>query len=172
MKKIMMFVVAAICAVAAQAASVDWGSGTIKIDGATAGKGAVNGYLYLVSESVYSGLDFSDGKAVYDEYKAKTASATGTSTKTGVVKMTTTAGIGETQYAVIIYETSDASQFILSKGYDTVNDLGVQSNIASGGLAVSANATGWTPTEGTPEPSSGLLLLLGGAMLALRRKQK
>ena len=31
----------------------------------------------------------------------------------------------------------------------------------------------WTPTQFTiPEPTSGLLLLVGGAMLALRRKQK
>ena len=28
------------------------------------------------------------------------------------------------------------------------------------------------PSEGSPEPTSGLLLLVGGSLLALRRKQK
>ena len=37
---------------------------------------------------------------------------------------------------------------------------------------VSANAqTAWTQTGAIPEPTSGLLLLLGMAGLALRRKQ-
>ncbi len=51
---------------------------------------------------------------------------------------------------------------------------------ATGG-APSASSAGWaTPggggggggSGGVPEPTSGLLLLVGGAMLALRRKQK
>jgi hypothetical protein len=34
--------------------------------------------------------------------------------------------------------------------------------------------TAWTPTAFTeiPEPSSGLLLLIGGALLALRRRNR
>ena len=174
MKKVMMFVAALICAVATQAASINWNSGTIQIEGATVGKGAVNGYLYLVTEGEYNALDFSDGKAAYDTYKAKTATATAASTKTGTIKLTSTANIGDTQYAVIIYETSDASQFIISKGYDSVNDLGVQNNLGSQNIVTAPGATSWTPTSGgdVPEPTSGLLLLVGGAMLALRRKQK
>ena len=46
MKKMMMFVVAAVVAVAAQAASVSWTSGAITLeDGSKAGKGSVTGYL-------------------------------------------------------------------------------------------------------------------------------
>ena len=176
MKKIIVFVVTAIFAVAVQAASVDWGSGTIKLeDGTKAGKGAVNGYLYLVTQAEYNALDFSDGKAVYDAYKAKSATATGSSNKSGVITMTTTANVGDTQYAVIIYETSDASQFIISKGYDSVNDLGVQNNLGSQNIITAPGATSWASTSGggdVPEPTSGILLLVGGAMLALRRKQK
>ena len=176
MKKIIMFVAAVVLAVAAQAASVNWNSGTITLnDGTKAGKGAVNGYLYLVSQSEYNALDFSDSKSVYDFYKAKTATATGSSNKSGIVTLTTTANIGDTQYAVIIYENSDASQFILSKGYDSGNELGGQNNIASTGLISAPGATSSASTSGggdVPEPTSGILLLVGGAMLALRRKQK
>ena len=48
-------------------------------------------------------------------------------------------------------------------------------------MSGSASASAWTATSGggsgsggetIPEPTSGLLLLVGGAMLALRRKQK
>ena len=175
MKKVIMFVATLICAVATQAASINWNSGTIQIDGATVGKGDVNGYLYLVTEDEYNALDFSDGKAAYDNYKAKTATATAASTKTGTIKLTSTANVGDTQYAVIIYETSDASQFIISKGYDSVNDLGVQNNLGSQNIITAPGATSWASTSGggdVPEPTSGILLLVGGAMLALRRKQK
>lgn len=34
------------------------------------------------------------------------------------------------------------------------------------------NMTPWTPTFTVPEPSSGLLLLVGGALLSLRRKRR
>lgn len=48
-------------------------------------------------------------------------------------------------------------------------------NIASAAVNVTFNMNNqtwdYTPA-GTPEPTSGLLLLVGGAMLALRRKQK
>ena len=51
---------------------------------------------------------------------------------------------------------------------------------ANGSVALDMDFTGqtssgWTPVSGggdIPEPTSGLLLLIGGAMLALRRKQK
>ena len=179
MKKIMMFVAAAICAVATQAAQVDWGSGTMTLPGSTtkAGKDAVTGYLYLVSQSEYNALDFSNPDSVYNTYKAKTATATGNSNKSGIVTLSSEASIGETQYAVIIYEQngSDPMQYVLSKGYDSVNSLGGQDKIASQNR-FSTDSTGWTvkgsdtPGGGTPEPTSGLLLMIGAGVLALRRR--
>ena len=179
MKKIMMFAVAAICAVAAQAASIEWGSGTMYLPGGTtkAGKGDVAGYVYILTASDYNSLDLSNSKSVYDTYKAKTAAQTGSSSKTGIVNMTTTGyNVGDTVYALLIYETAGTDgQYILAKGYDTINDVGTQSNLASGGLA--ATGTSWapksggdTPGGGTPEPTSGLLLMIGAGVLALRRR--
>ena len=51
-------------------------------------------------------------------------------------------------------------------------------NISTSAMSVSAywtpgNFTTYTPSSGDiPEPTSGLLLLVGAGMLALRRKQK
>ena len=45
------------------------------------------------------------------------------------------------------------------------------SGLASG-LPTTWTISGITPLDPAPEPTSGLLLLVGGAMLALRRKQK
>ena len=45
-----------------------------------------------------------------------------------------------------------------------------------GSSFATTGATGWNTNGGgstdVPEPTSGLLLLIGGAMVALRRKQK
>lgn len=179
MKKIMMFVAAAICAVAAQAASIKWQSGVMYPEGSTTkyGAGAVTGYLYVIDATTYGNLDFSTSagaSAAYATYKAKTADVTGTSAKTGIVTLESTGlNNGDTQYAVIIYEAGDPANYIITKGYDTINTLGQQANIASTSMWNSGNASsGWAPAAGggTPEPTSGLLLMIGAGVLALRRR--
>ena len=55
-----------------------------------------------------------------------------------------------------------------------LDDIMVNEFIPEGVLDISDLASaGWTKTGGSdvPEPTSGLLLLVGGAMLALRRKR-
>lgn len=75
-------------------------------------------------------------------------------------------------YFKAVFNYSDATG-----DYSVEKLSGVKSlkNITSGAVTVTfaMNNTTWDYTPaGTPEPTSGLLLLLGGAMLALRRKQK
>ena len=48
------------------------------------------------------------------------------------------------------------------------SDVMVFQNDAEGYLAANTPVT----SAGSPEPTSGLLLLIGGSLLALRRKQK
>lgn len=181
MKKIMMCVAAAICAVAAQAASINWSSGVIYPEGSTTkvGTGAVTGYLYIIDSTTYGNLDFSTSagaSAAYATYKAKTADVTGASAKTGAVTLQTKdLANGETQYAVIIYEMGDPVNWIITKGYDTINTLGQQANIMSTGMYNSSNSSGWQSgvspdPSGTPEPTSGLLMMIGLGCLALRRR--
>jgi len=46
-------------------------------------------------------------------------------------------------------------------------------SVLANSLAIGTTAlTAWTPTVSIPEPSSGLLLLMGGSLLALRRRRK
>lgn len=55
------------------------------------------------------------------------------------------------------------------------NDLYESGYIAMGAIdvpTVNANVAGLSNFANTPEPSSGLLLLMGGAMLALRRRRQ
>ncbi len=47
----------------------------------------------------------------------------------------------------------------------------VQSHIFSPSGVLSSAPLAWTPTVNVPEPTSGVLMLLGGALLALRRRR-
>lgn len=82
------------------------------------------------------------------------------------------------------YSSSDYSFFVelvngtvdnvVTKGA-SVNYTDLQQYIATGFMDGSALAAGfnmWAGAAAIPEPSSGLLLLMGGAMLALRRRRQ
>lgn len=47
----------------------------------------------------------------------------------------------------------------------------VQNNIFSTSGVLSTAPAAWTPSTPVPEPTSGMLLLIGGALLALRRRR-
>ncbi len=98
-------------------------------------------------------MDFGGG-----EYYAGTSGAYGDSSLF-------TPKVDYTFYNVILAETSDGEKlYIMSKDVIEGPEIGAS-------LIVGVNYTGvaWTAV---PEPTSGLLLLVGGALLALRRKQK
>lgn len=53
----------------------------------------------------------------------------------------------------------------------TYSDLTANHHVLGAGLTIPSNLVVWRPTT-TPEPTSGLLLLLGNALLALRRRKR
>ena len=183
MKKLMILAAAVVATVAANAAAITWGSGTIYLaDGTTkAGKGVVTAYLFTLDSTTYDTLAANTtGKAmsdaVYAAYGASTASATAniTSTAKGLANLTdpNAHANGDTVYAAILYV--DGDNYMGNVGtYTLTSDLdytvaGMSTTIF--GSATGTTATAWS-TAAVPEPTSGLLLLLGMAGLALKRKR-
>ena len=198
MKKL-VFMLAAAVAVVANAGQVKWNSGEIFTAGeggafttTAVGDDVVNGYLWMVAETVFNSYkDMYDdkgyaemAKTIYADYKDKT----GTADKSGASlagSITLTDGKtysnGTDVYAVLLYTmTQDGDDYYIANIGDytaktaakTVYDMATYE--IGGGLSGTTTAiTGWTSLSsgGAPEPTSGLLLLVGGAMLALRRKR-
>ena len=194
MKKIVLALAMVCAAVGAQATTVKWGSGKMftAADGnggfsSTAVKRAVTGYLFALSASEYESLlagynASGDMSHVYNAYKDALDSATGkalSGSRSSAVDIETEANVGDTVYGALIYVYHDDA---LGKDFYIAN-LGTGTVGAEAGLTLSALgtyfkgdttglSTGWTPSADVPEPTSGLLLLLGVGALALRRRQR
>lgn len=194
MKKL-MFVFAAVLAVGMmQAATITWGTGTA-VKGITsdsnpafgssnAASGTLNIYVWLVDATTYNstGVD-----KIWDTYGSKlstaTASATGKSGAAGATAKTedlTFSTTEDTPYYGLVLTGLDTDKdgtldyYIANKGTAAINTAGSNASVANlaknlggtGGTAI----TGWTSAS-VPEPTSGLLMLVGLAGLALRRKR-
>ncbi len=196
MKQIMILAAVAITAIATQAASVSWTTDaffTPGTDGAftetKTARGTVTGYLWEIADAATYAIYASDTSKIYAEFGkegygalgAATASATSTSTRKVALDGTTDWAVGDTAYALVLYTYNDGTKdwYIANAAkYDGMDSLGVtvsSLNGYKGGLIgedpQGAAITGWS-TAVVPEPTSGLLLLIGVAGLALRRKQK
>ena len=181
MKKLMFMLAAAAMAASVHAASVSWASvGMYDADGAKI-KDAATVYVYLMDADAYSGL--TDAWATYgDDVKAggtTAANVGGTTTgkythKASVVAPNGTAVANTTYYAAIIatYGTGDDMKYYAEKASVTTGDDGNATyQFGAGHLdSATAAASAWT-TASVPEPTSGILLLVGMAGLALRRKR-
>ena len=170
MKKLMIMLAAVATAVVCNAAAVNWASGAVyKTDGVTkVGKGATD---YLVTINFFT--DAAGTEAVTGLTGDLTASTSGTGSKySGVVDGFTA---NKDYYAQIVITTagyeakSEIAKFTSQATGDTSLNFSDGSGFASGFTGFStANAGAW---QAVPEPTSGLLLLLGVAGLALKRKR-
>ena len=194
MKKVILAVAVIGAALATQAASVTWGSSKLfTASGETGGfsstaiKEAATGYLFMLTSDQYDSFlaDYTANgnmKTVYDAYKDSLGSATGTaktSNRTSVANVKTEANVGDTVYGAIIYTYHDAAfdrDFYIAN--IATGTVGAESGLTIGNLGTyflgqdtGTPTGGWQGVAGDiPEPTSGLLLLLGMAGLALRRK--
>ena len=183
MKKLMILAVAVVATVAANAAAITWGSGTVYMaDSSKAGKGDVAAYLFLIDSTTYgtlaantTGAALSD--AVYGAYGSSLASAnaTGSSTAKGIANLSdpTNYKNGDTAYAAILYVEGDnymgnVATYTLASDLDAT--VGAMSTVIGGSVMGGSTPTAWS-TAAVPEPTSGLLMLLGMAGLALRRRR-
>ena len=185
MKKLMIALAVAAVAVIGNAAVVNWGAGTVTEPGGATANKSVTGYLFVLTATQYDALSGNTtGKAmsdaVYAAYGSKLGEAytSGTTNKKGSLTLTDDSkeyASGDSAYAAIIYTygTGDAMQYIGNVGKVTL-----ESSMDTDGYNMSMylfgdsskGSTAWS-TASVPEPTSGLLMLLGMAGLALRRRR-
>lgn len=186
MKKLIVAMAVVTVGIAANAASYTWKCSGSFFDGTgTSAKMSDGTSVYLMFASAYSQSDlisdFASGGIDAGKAIATGAIASGKLGDGLVASYDTT--LGQTAYLAIVYgdrlfisTTTEAeymavgngaisvdSQAYLTRYNNTVNTLKAD-NVASAGYA----GAGW---YAVPEPTSGLLLLLGMAGLALKRKR-
>ena len=188
MKKLMVAAAIALAAVASQAASINWSASNIYQPGSTADKIASgNGLVYLfctqeiASSAVVSALSSTETtlseKTTFLGGNSIASTALTADGKIGKTSAWDKAAGDYTFYGVIFADNAVAEngKYVVtavtsSYGWDNTSDtvvgLGNQKTLTQ-------TAGNWsTVAASVPEPTSGLLMLLGFAGLALRRKQK
>ena len=158
MKKILIIATALTISVVANAASFSWGAANIygpdgvKLSGATA-------YLYcdaLSSDALTS---------------AVTSSAGAISSSTTAFNVDATAEQDYTFYFVITTNYQGEDYTFTSPTKTVMAQATSTQSIAFGNMSTASQASGAWTTAAVPEPTSGLLMLLGMAGLALRRRR-
>ena len=176
MKKMLMLLAAVVAVSLANAASVNWVIDLGKTDYANK-----NYYIFDSSKSA----DVLSALAAVDDSTAKTLSgmalasgtlnskagkATGNGLDVGSVTelmFVAVKGDGIADGSAYIYGSLDVSSALYTPPATAPAAFTANAANMTKSGTMSASAGG-----GVPEPTSGLLLLIGGAMLALRRKQK
>ena len=202
MKKLIFMLGAVAMAAGVQAATITWGTAVFKLPGAdgsqsstaTIGTGSgVTAYYFLTTAA--GGVDAS---TLWDTYATKGLdgfyTVSGETEKKSTFTAARSGGGGSTKFTAtgskddVDKDATSYASIIFT--YDANNDgqigegdwymVDSKSFVNSADKAIEVNQLGsgttWTkitsPTPVIPEPTSGLLLLLGVAGLALRRKQK
>ncbi len=180
MKKIIVFAAVVCAAVVAQAAAVTWSMTSVAASAdTTLTSGAMIGYF--MDGSTYDAFMASTDKGAYAAANYTDSAALVVSRGKGSVSGTFgdyAAGDPVSGY-IVIFDNADVTK----AGYYAVTAVQDKEVPASGGLPFTGEfatvTSGWqalgsgtTSGGDIPEPTSGLLLVVGGALLALRRKQK
>ena len=187
MKKLIVCAALAMAAAVSQGATMKWASGGIGLppDGsgsATAAKVATQ--LFVLDATAYGQLETAvAGKSaadvstyIYDNYKSASGAITAGTWNKGAVTQTDTASYdaGDTAYAVLLYTSTgtDGKDYYIGNYGSWEFSSAVNKTVGNMGLKLNGSgaAMSWQ-TASVPEPTSGLLMLIGMAGLALRRKR-
>ena len=194
MKKLMIALAAVALATVVNAATVNWASGTIYIASdaeGTTGSGSsyrantgtrlVTAYLYTLTADAYATALTMSTADLYNTYSATAATLTKASTATGLANIAQTglpdgsSTSPQTVYGLVLYvDTTTAAAYdgvdAFVKSY--VGTTTWQDTTGGNFSNLATNQANWTAVgAAVPEPTSGLLMLLGMAGLALRRRR-
>ena len=196
MKKIITVVAIVGSAIVTNAATVNWASGAMQTptsatDGTLSGSKLTSSSGYTVAMYAFeslSSISYDAGdlfkwyqKDTSAQFKGLTAIegnvTMGASSTTGTARGVVSEDAGTTVYAAILFVLSDATTgeakwYIENNASKATAKAAVNvSNLAlKVGGGSSTIPTAWVPA-GVPEPTSAMLMLLGMAGLALRRKR-
>ena len=190
MKKL-MFMLAVAAAFGVQAASVDWSIGPKGFND-QAGSGDFTKTVYLLQVNTAEGSSYQNLMAALSggtldggisgfkasDWSAIVGSATtysGTRMSRSYGKLDATATVGSVGTASYVYMVFDGDYYMVSSAVNGTSYTDSPDDGSPAAFAASDAGT-WTKyvpggTSDVPEPTSGLLLLVGGAMLALRRRR-
>ena len=179
MKKLMFMLAAAVAVVSAQAASVNWTCTNVK-DG---DGNAISGVAYFInaatlSQDAFKALSGADAftTALSGMY-SYTPTDAGKYTVTDAIANSTLGLSDSTAYSVYlaVFDTTtitDSSHYYLTAEKDLQTLPGtLAQQIKFGNQSTPSQAAGAWTSVSVPEPTSGLLLLVGMAGLALRRRR-
>lgn len=193
MKKIMIALAAVAVGVSVHAATVDW---SFEVTASSTDYHAANYALYLVDAAKWDAAKagagitadmFSDNTVVYAQttFAAGTGKSATSKTYASNKPGTTTVGAAATAladtivaeggtlnvYYVILDTSKDPNEYYASSKTALTGRSATGTMIDTGFGSVANSAVTWTATQSVPEPTSGLLMLLGIAGLALKRRR-
>lgn len=186
MKKLIMAVAVVLAVAGAKAAAIDWGiTGVTSSPDNTAAAGML---AYFVDGSQYDAFSALTGTDVTaflaDEANvigsANTVLVKGSRGKPDSINATakqgTFAASADASFFVVLLDTGSTATAkyyaYTEKGSVHIGDAGADGSYSFGDFTTATAANGgWTQLESVPEPTSGLLMLLGMAGLALRRRR-
>lgn len=176
MKKLMFMLAAAVMAVSVQAASVKWTCTNVKEDGV-----AVSGIAFFVNEATLSQSSLSSLKSASDFTTALSGAYSWTPSTAGNYGATVAnadlglADASDYSAYLLIFDTAtitDESKYYTTTVKNVATYAGTETaSVAWAGQSSRISSVGWTSVSDVPEPTSGLLMLVGLAGLALRRKR-